>query len=150
MEKMVEEISMKHSLRNLTPVLVGVLFATTGTWLTAQAENTIRAHMDHSFMIGDKTLPPGDYTFRNVQKEDHQLMTATNTGERKQSADFLVRPTTADHTPRHTELVFRKAGNTEYLVKIFEGGSKDGVEVADTAKDDAQYKRAVEHTEEQK
>ena len=142
---------MKTYLKTWTPVIVGLFFATASApWSNAQVQDTIRAHIDHSFVIGDKTLPAGDYSFRNVQKEDHAVMTATNTNDRSNTADFVVRPTIANHVPRHSELVFRKIGNTEYLSKIFESGSKTGMEVTETGKEDAQYKNATEHTEEQK
>lgn len=135
----------------LTTVAIGLFVAAMSVpWASAQVQNTVRAHIDHSFVIGNTTLPPGDYSFRNVQKEDHMVMTATDTNDRKHTVDFIVRPTIADHTPRHTELVFRKIGNTEYLVKIFESGTKNGMAVTENDKEDAQYKNAAEHTEEQK
>lgn len=142
---------MKIYLRNLLPMAAGLFFFVGGApWANAQVQDTIRAHIDHSFVIDNTTLPPGDYTFRNIQKEDHSVMTAVDTNDRKHTVDFVVRPTMADHTPRHTELVFRKIGNTEFLSKIFESGSKTGMAVTETGKEDAQYKNATEHTEEQK
>ncbi len=140
---------MRSHLKMWIPVTAVLFLPVAG----AQVQDTIRAHVDHSFMIGDTTLPAGDYTFRNVQKEDHEVMTATDTNDRSHAVDFIVRPTIADHTPRHSELVFHRYGNTEFLAKIFEGGSRNGMEVTETGKQEAQYakqQRASEHTEEQK
>ena len=58
---------MKSHVRTLAPVLVSLFFVTAGTpRLNAQIVNGIRARLDHSFVIGNTTLPPGEYTFRMV------------------------------------------------------------------------------------
>jgi len=146
---------MKSHLRMLPPVLlISLLFVTAGAaLLNAQIADPIRAHVDHSFIIGNTTLPPGEYTFRMMQDSDLAVMNATSEND-KTSVDFIVRETTADHTPSHSELVFRKYGNTEFLSKLFEGGSKSGAEVTETSRQEArlakQMQHATEHTEEQK
>jgi hypothetical protein len=145
---------MKCYLRTLALALVSLLFVAAGApWLNAQITDAIRAHVDHSFIIGNTTLPPGEYTFRVMQDSDLEVMTAASEND-KTSVDFVVRETTADHTPSHSELVFRKYGSTEFLSKIFEGRSKSGGEVTETSRQEArlakQMQHATEHTEEQK
>lgn len=145
---------MKCHLRTLAPVLVSLLLVAAGApWLNAQITDAIRAHVDHSFIIGNTTLPPGEYTFRVMQDSDLAVMNATSEND-KTSVDFIVRETTADHTPSHSELVFRKYGSTEFLSKIFEGGSRSGGEITETSRQEArlakQMQHATEHTEEQK
>lgn len=145
---------MKNHLRTLAPFLVGLLFATASVpWLNAQITDAIRAHVDHSFIIGNTTLPPGEYTFRMMQDSDLAVMTATSEND-KTSVEFIVRETIDDHTPSHSELVFRKYGNTEFLSKLFEGGSKSGAEITETNRQEARLAKhmqhATEHTEEQK
>jgi hypothetical protein len=80
-------------------------------------------------------------------------MTVTSESD-KASVDFIVRETTLDHTPSHSELVFRQYGSTEFLSKIFEGGSKSGGEVTETSRQESRLAKrmqhATEHTEEQK
>lgn len=145
---------MKCHLRTLAPVLVSLLLVAAGApWLNAQITDAIRAHVDHSFIIGNTTLPPGEYTFRVMQDSDLAVMNATSEND-KTSVDLIVRETTADHTPSHSELVFRKYGSTEFLSKIFEGGSRSGGEITETSRQEArlakQMQHATEHTEEQK
>lgn len=49
---------MKSHLRKLAPVLVSLFFVTAGApWLNSQIDHEMRAHVDHSFMIGNTTLP---------------------------------------------------------------------------------------------
>jgi hypothetical protein len=145
---------MKNHLKTLASVLVSLLFVSAGApWLNAQIMNPIRAHVEHSFIIGNTTLPPGEYTFRMMQDSELSVMTATSEND-KTTVEFIVRETTADHTPTHSELAFRKYGNTEFLSKIFEGGSKSGAEVTETSRQEArlakQMQHATEHSEEQK
>jgi hypothetical protein len=138
----------------LVPILVTLLLATIGARLTnGQITNPIEAHIDHRFIIGNTTLPPGDYTFRMLQDSDLSAMSATSKND-KVNVDFLVRESMLDHTPRHSELVFRKYGNYEFLSKVFESGSKSGVELTETSRHKSrlvkQGQPGMEHTEEQK
>jgi hypothetical protein len=103
-----------------------------------------RAGVDHTFVIGDQTLPPGEYTFRATTNPDQSLMIATHQNSTN-VARFLV---------RQTVVVFRKYGNTECLTKILEVGSKDGVAVVEPSKQKAHFinagQQALKHSEEQK
>jgi hypothetical protein len=68
-------------------------------------------------------------------------------------AQFSVRRSIANQRPTHSELVFRKYGNTEFLSKVYESGTKTGVALTETAKEEARLakegQQAQEHTEEQ-
>jgi hypothetical protein len=91
---------MKRHLRKLAPVLVGLFVVAAGApWVNAQITNEIRAHLDHTFVIGNTTLPPGDYTFRMVQDSDLSVMTATSAND-KTGVEFLVRETMAGQAPQ--------------------------------------------------
>lgn len=144
---------MKNYLRTLAPILASFVLLIFGALcLNAQPANPIEAHIDHSFVIGEKTLPPGQYTFRIEHNTSVGVMRVEN--QRGDNvAQFEVRQTTADHRPQHSELVFRKYGNTEFLSKIFEGGSRTGVALTETSKQEERLvstgQHAIEHTEEQ-
>jgi len=142
---------MKTYLKTFAPLVTSLFFAA-GLSMNAQITNPIQAHINHSFVVGDKTLPPGDYTFRVEKNSDLNVIRVEN--QRGDNvAQFEVRSTTTNHRPRHSELVFRRYGNTEFLSKIFEGGSRTGSEVTETGKEEArmvsQGQHAMEHIEEQ-
>ncbi|MGB6945164.1 MAG: hypothetical protein WBE37_22390 [Bryobacteraceae bacterium] len=144
---------MKRYMRTLAPMLAGFCFAAAGAFsLNAQITNAIQAHINHSFVIGDKTMPPGEYTFRVVKNSDLSVMTARRSNG-KPAVEFSVRQAIDNHRPRHSELVFRRYGNTEFLSKVFESGSKSGVAVTETSKEEARLvkegQRAIEHNEEE-
>ena len=101
--------------------------------LDAQITNQIRAHIEHSFI---------DLTQMKASNQD-------GTAE----VLFAVRESIDDHRPKHSELLFRKYGNTEFLSKIYEVGSKTGVSLTETSKQEealSKQGQPTEHTEEQK
>ena len=59
-----EDIVMKRQVRTLAPVLIAFFAVAGAQALNAQIISAIQANVDHSFVIGDQTLPPGEYTFR--------------------------------------------------------------------------------------
>ncbi len=144
---------MKRHVRTLAPVLIAFFAVAGAQTLNAQIVDAIQAHVDHSFVIADKTLPPGEYTFRISTDPDQSFMIVTNQNGTN-AAQFLVRRSVDNHRPNHSELVFRKYGNTEFLSKIFEVGSKEGVAVPELSKQEAHFisegQQALEHSEEQK
>jgi hypothetical protein len=81
------------------------------------------------------------------------IMSVTNENDTT-SGEFTVRESEDGHRPNHSELVFKKYGNDEFLAKVYEGGSKTGVAVTETSRQEArlvkQGQQAEEHTEEQR
>lgn len=137
----------------LAPVLGSFgLLALSAPSLFAQITNQIHAHITHSFVIGDKTLPPGNYTFRIEGNSDQGVMTARNE-HGDIVAQFNVRQSIDNRRPKHSEIVFKRYGNTEFLSKVYETGSKQGVAVAETSKEEehlvSQGQHGMEHTEEE-
>lgn len=144
---------MKNCLRTLAPVLSGLFFVAAGALsVNAQITNPIQAHINHSFMIGDKTLPPGDYSFRIEDNSDFGVMTVQNKNG-DNVAQFNVRQSIDNHRSKHSQLVFRRYGNTEFLSKIYEVGSKNGVALTETGKEEqrlvSEGQHGLEHTEEE-
>lgn len=144
---------MKNHLSTLAATLMILFFVTVGAPMAnAQITNAIEAHVNHSFVIGDRTLPPGEYTFRMESDTNLGVMTVQNKNG-DTLAQFNVRQSTANQLPKHSQLLFRKYGDTEFLSKVYEGGSKNGVAITETAKEEARLvnegKHPLEHAEEQ-
>jgi hypothetical protein len=147
-----EETSMRIACKTVLKVGLVLFTPFLAVHLNAQITNQINADMTHSFMITSKTLPPGKYVFQMSQGSDLQTMTVS-TADGKASDQFMVRQSIAPTTPAHTELVFRRYGDKEFLTKIYEAGNKNGVAVAETSKEEKQLQKQgqkpVEHTETQ-
>lgn len=118
----------------------------------AQITDQIKANIAHRFTVGTATLPPGQYTFRILRGTDMNAMMVTSQ-DGNTSDEFLVREAKLPDPPKHSELVFDRYGNHEFLAKIFEKGHKTGVAVAEPSREESrlqkQGQQPVEHTEEQ-
>ena len=143
---------MKNHVQLLVPVVASFLLTAGAACLQAQITRPIQARVNHSFVIGDKTLPPGEYTFRIESNTDLGVMTARN-HRGDVVAQFDVQQSLENHRPRHSELVFRRYGNTEFLSKVYEAGTREGVAVTESGKEERQLvdagQHAFEHTEEE-
>ena len=126
------------------------LFVLAAPSVNAQITDQVDATISHSFVVATKTLPPGKYIFQMQQGSSGSAMTVTS-ADGKDSDVFMVRESQARGTPAHTELVFRRYGDQEFLSKIYEAGNKLGVAVSAQSKIEkelvAQGQKAAEHTE---
>lgn len=116
----------------------------------AQIINRIEANVNHSFIVANTTFPPGRYEFRILPDSDLTIMTVTS-ADGKHEAEFMVREAQANHTPQHSELIFNRYGDKEFLSKVFEQGSQIGSAVAEVPRQELRLqkkgKHPAEHTE---
>jgi len=118
--------------------------------LSAQIVNQVDADISHPFIVGTKTLPEGKYIFRMQEGSGGKVMTVIS-ADGKNSDQFMVRESIAPHTPAHTELVFNRYGDKEFLIKVYEGGNKYGIAVTGISKMEKELQsqglQPVTHTE---
>jgi hypothetical protein len=118
----------------------------------AQITNEIEANISHPFIIGNTTLPPGEYHFRMLPDSNMTIMTVRSADD-KLGEEFLVRRSIDQTMPKHSELVFNRYGDKEFLSKIYEGGSRTGVAVEEPSRQELrlqkQNQQPTEHTESQ-
>ena len=58
---------------------------------------------------------------------------------------LLVRRSIDDHRPSHSELVFHKYGNIEFLSKVFQAGSRIGPAVPELSEQEAHFMNERQH-----
>jgi hypothetical protein len=118
----------------------------------AQIAGQIDADIHHRFIVGNATLPPGHYVFRMLERSDQGAMAVTR-ADGNAGAEFLVRMSIDSHTPKHSELVFKRYDDQEFLTHIYEAGDKSGVAVLESSRVEARLQKLgkvpVERTEEQ-
>jgi hypothetical protein len=146
-----EECYMRITIRAIwAAALFSLLAIMTPNHAAAQITGHIDATLKHSFIVSTKTLPPGQYTFRMEQGTDGNVLIVSSANG-KDSDQAVVRQSEASSTPAHTELIFRRYGNKEFLNKIYEGGNKEGIVVADLSGEEkelqAQGQKPTEHSE---
>jgi hypothetical protein len=86
---------------------------------------TIEAAIPYAFVVGNKTLPAGKYTIKVSDDTNLNLFVVRSTDGRT-AAFFETQDVQANQTPRQTELVFNKIGDTYFLSQIWLTGSKLG------------------------
>jgi len=119
----------------------------------AQIVGQVDADIHHGFTIVNTTLPPGRYVFRWSPGSNQDRTMLVTSGDGNKSVEFLVRQSTDSLTPTHSDLIFNRYGDKEFLTRIYERGDKSGVAVAEPSRAEERLKKegetAVEHTEEQ-
>ena len=120
------------SIRNATTLFVLGL----GTWaMTAPAPaqtmyDRVVANVPYSLTIGQKTLPPGQYTFQQLQSaagDSRVVLVYSDNGMKFQTSAMSI-PTLDPNTARDTKLVLDQVGNNYYLSKIWVEGKDYGYE----------------------
>jgi hypothetical protein len=120
--------------------------------LKAQIRSSIEATIHHKFTIVNTTLPPGKYVFRMMSGTDMTVMTVTSENGNT-AVEFLVNQSYSPTVPQHSELVFNRYDHREILEKIYQGGSRLGVAVAEPSRAELREQEKgvhpVTHTEPQ-
>ena len=118
----------------------------------AQLTDQTYADISHPFVVVNTILPPGKYIFRMIPGSDMGVMEVTSANG-STTVEFLVRQSTDDHTPKHTELFFNRYGKTEILESIYDAYNKYGEAVIEPSRAEARLQKQGEkpfgHTEEQ-
>jgi hypothetical protein len=118
----------KQALRAIT-MLVSIIVLAFVTAIASNAQSVgaklVKAHIPFDFVVGNKTLPAGEYTIGG-------LTTTSDAGISIRSRDGnykAIRLTTIvqDNARRQkTTLTFHRYGETYYLAKVWSAGSSEG------------------------
>jgi hypothetical protein len=135
----------------LPSISLGLMFVVAPS-MHGQITSEIYATIHHSFIVGNATLPAGRYVFGMLPDSQLQIMTARNT-QNDAAAEFLVRTSLDAHVPNHSELLFNKYGNKEFLLHVYQTGEQTGVTVLEPSREESRLQKKgqvpTEHTEEQ-
>jgi hypothetical protein len=92
------------------------------------SDETIVADIPYDFVVIDQTLPAGKYTIRVSDDTNLNLLVVRSTDGRT-AAFFQTQDVQANQTPRQTEVVFDKIGDSYFLSQLWLAGSNQGVEL---------------------
>lgn len=116
----------KHVFRTFT--MLGLLLVMTAVSVRAQSERSKVTNISFSFMVGQKTLPAGEYTFEpNRNDSDNVWLVQSSDG--RVSALFATMPVRASETQEKAKLVFHKYGDQYFLSQIWTAGDIGGREL---------------------
>ena len=115
----------KQTLRRFT--VLSFLLMLTAVTVSAQSKR-IRVIMPFSFIVGQKTLPAGEYNLEpNREGSDYIWLLQNREGHA--TVLFATDPARAGKTQEETRLVFHKYGSQYFLSQIWTPGGNTGREL---------------------
>jgi len=117
----------KEMLKGFTMLMliVALALATAAVSASAQSRNEVRASIPFEFVVGDKTLPAGEYNVRAITR-DALLIQGTENGK---SAIRLSNETEKSKRSMYSRLVFHCYGQKYFLAQVW-NGEMAGLELA--------------------
>jgi hypothetical protein len=105
-------------------LVVAVAFATAVVSANAQSSNTMRSQVPFEFIVGNKTLPAGEYKVSSPLSNNAAVMIRSTDGE-----NGVVRLTNSIGSNADTsqaKLVFHRYGDKYFLAEIWSGADSTG------------------------
>jgi hypothetical protein len=117
----------KQTLRRFT--VLSFLLMITAVTVSAQSESErVRVTMPFSFIVGQKTLPAGEYNLK-PNKEGSDYVWLLQNREGHATVLFATGPARAGETQEGARLVFHKYGGQYFLSQIWTAGGNTGREL---------------------
>ena len=105
-----------------------LLLILTAVSVAAQSERSKITNIPFSFIVGQKTLPAGEYTVE-PNRRDFDKVWLVQSREGNESALFTTVSVRANQPQEETKLVFRKYGDQYFLSQIWTSGGNTGREL---------------------
>jgi hypothetical protein len=131
----------KQTLRRFT--VLSFLLMLTAVTVSAQSER-IRVITSFSFIVGQKTLPAGEYTVEPNRKDSDNVW-LVQSKEGHASALFTTSRVQATETQEEARLVFHKYGDQYFLSQIWTPGGNAGRELLMPRLESQLAKNSIEH-----
>jgi hypothetical protein len=112
-----------------TSTMLSLLLMLTAVTVSAQSERSGVIDIPFNFIIGQKTLPAGEYTVGR-HRADSDTVWLVQGRDAHASIFFLTMPVRASETQEKTKLVFHKYGDRYFLSQIWIPGRNSGRELS--------------------
>ena len=116
----------KQTLRRFT--VLSFLLMLTAVTVSAQSERIRVINIPFSFIVGQKTLPAGEYTVEPNRKDSDNVW-LVQSKEGHASALFITNTVRASETQEEARLVFHRYGGQYFLSQIWTPGGNTGREL---------------------
>ena len=116
----------KQALKNFT--MLSLLLMLTAVSVAAQSQRSKVTNIPFSFIVGEKTLPAGEYTFE-PNRTDSEKVWLVQSRDGSTSALFTTMPVRSSETQEKTRFVFHKYGDQYFLSQVWTVGDNSGREL---------------------
>lgn len=116
----------RHMLRTLplSVITLTIVFAAAAVSTKGQSTPRVKAEIPFEFVVGDKTLPAGEYWVLSTNQDGSALRIRNEkTSEGANRLTNSIEPRRSDTRAR---LVFHRYGQTYYLAEVWAGGDATG------------------------
>jgi hypothetical protein len=122
-------------IRSLLPAAAAFITLGAAGWFLPQAFaqrmwDMVKVNLPHTVIVGDKTLPPGEYTIEQMEGpyDSPVLMIYNGTGMKFQTSALTI--TALDpNTPQHSSVTLHHIGDAYYIDKIWVAGKNYGYQI---------------------
>jgi hypothetical protein len=108
--------------------MFSLLLMLTAVSVAAQSERSKITNIPFSFIVGQKTLPAGEYTVE-PNRRDFDKVWLVQSRDGRTSALFTTMPVRARETQEKTKFVFHKYGDQYFLSQVWTPGGNTGREL---------------------
>jgi hypothetical protein len=117
-----EEEMARQMVKGLTMLALLLTLALAATVVTAEGQQRVRANVPFEFIVGDKTLPAGEYAVRAMGAASDVL--AIQGTRANHNAIRLTNPTV--RAEKSASLVFHRYGDKFFLAQVWDGENGAG------------------------
>jgi hypothetical protein len=124
-------------IRTLVPAAAAVVVLGTAGWIAPQAfaqafrPDVVRVTLPYPVIVGDKTLPPGEYTIEPLPDVgDPPVIVISNGNDTKVETMAMFAMTLHLRPPVNSSVSLYQLGNNYYLDKVWVQGNPYGFRVA--------------------
>jgi hypothetical protein len=108
--------------------MLSLLIVMTAVSVSPQSQRSKVTNIPFSFIVGQKTLPAGEYTVE-PNRRDSDNVWLVQSSDRRVTALFTTMPVRANETQEKAKLVFHKYGDQYFLSQIWTAGDIGGREL---------------------
>jgi hypothetical protein len=116
----------RQAIRSLT--MSGLLLVVTAISVHAQSERNKVTNIPFNFIVGQKTLPAGEYTVEPNRRDSHNVW-LVQSRDGHVSALFTTMSVRTSEAQDKAKLVFHKYGDQYFLSQIWRTGDNGGREL---------------------
>jgi hypothetical protein len=113
-------------------VVIAVAFATAVVSAKAQSTGRVISNIPFEFVVGNKTLPAGEYQVSSVTAAGEALLIRST-----EARDLAVRLSNTIEPQKDTQarLVFHRYGQSYFLVEVWSGGDSTGRQLLESKRE---------------
>jgi hypothetical protein len=108
-------------------VLMGLLSVLCAIPSMAQITNTVKFDAPSAFYVGNAKMPAGSYTVTQPDADDNLLLIEDGNGSHSAFVEFEVVPSDTSHA--HSDVIFNKYGNADFLNTIWVQGQNSEMQI---------------------